>query len=65
MLVESRKCSAICATDVDAAMRDSFMAADTRKLYTVAETEEEVFRQLEEYKSFSYNKYRRWYGGSV
>ena len=46
-------------------MRDSFMAADTRKLYTVAETEEEVFRQLEEYKSFSYNKYRRWYGGSV
>ena len=50
---------------MDAAMRDSFMAADTRKLYTVAETEEEVFRQLEEYKSFSYNKYRRWYGGSV
>ena len=50
---------------MDAAMRDSFMAADTRKLYTVAETEEEVFRQLEEYKSFSYNKYRRGYGGSV
>ena len=44
---------------MEAAIRDRFMLPDTDTLYTVAETEEEVFSQLADYKAFAYNKYGR------
>ena len=44
---------------METAIRDRFMAEDTDTLYSVAETEEEVFAQLADYKAFDYNKYGR------
>ncbi len=42
---------------LDAAINEKFMSEDCRLLYTVANTEEEVFAQLEDYSPYSYNKY--------
>lgn len=42
---------------LDNAVKQNFMSDDCNKLYTVANTEEEVFEQLENYVSYSYNKY--------
>lgn len=42
---------------LDNAVQQNFMSDDCNKLYTVANTEEEVFEQLENYVSYSYNKY--------
>ena len=39
------------------AVKENFMSDDCNKLYTVANTEEEVFEQLESYVAYSYNKY--------
>lgn len=39
------------------AVEEKFMTDDCNRLYTVANTEEEVFAQLENYVSYSYNKY--------
>lgn len=38
-------------------VEEKFMAQDCRRLYTVAETEQEVFEQIENYAPYSYNKY--------
>ncbi len=37
--------------------KENFMDSYCNKLYTVANTEQEVFEQLENYKPFTYNKY--------
>ena len=42
---------------LDNAVQQNFMSDDCNKLYTVANTEEEVFEQIENYVSYSYNKY--------
>ncbi len=42
---------------LDHAVEQNFMTDDCNRLYTVAETEDEVFDQLENYVAFSYNKY--------
>lgn len=42
---------------LDNAVKENFMTDDCNKLYTVANTEEEVFEQLENYVAYSYNKY--------
>ena len=42
---------------LDNAVAENFMTDDCNRLYTVADTEEEVFEQLENYTPFSYNKY--------
>lgn len=39
------------------AVKENFMSDDCNKLYTIANTEEEVFEQLESYVAYSYNKY--------
>jgi hypothetical protein len=39
------------------AVDEGFMTDDSHKLYTVAQTEEEIFAQLEDYKPYQYNKY--------
>lgn len=39
------------------AVKENFMSDDCNKLYTVANTEEDVFEQLESYVAYSYNKY--------
>lgn len=39
------------------AVDNGFMTDDCNRLYTVADTEEQVFEQLENYKPYSYNKY--------
>ena len=39
------------------AVKENFMSDDCNKLYTVANTEEEGFEQLESYVAYSYNKY--------
>ena len=41
------------------AISDRFLAQDTSTLFTVAETEDEVFAQLEGYEQKHYDKYRR------
>lgn len=42
---------------LNCAVKENFMSDDCNKLYTVANTEEEVFEQLESYVAYSYNKY--------
>ena len=42
---------------LDNAVKEEFMTDDCNRLYTVADTEEEVFYQLESYVPYSYNKY--------
>lgn len=42
---------------LDNAVEENFMTDDCNRLYTVADTEEEIFEQLEGYVPFSYNKY--------
>ena len=42
---------------LDNAVDNGFMTDDCNRLYTVAETEQEVFEQLENYVPFSYDKY--------
>lgn len=42
---------------MNTSVKKAFMADDVNRLYTVADTEEEIFAQLDGYKSFSYNKY--------
>lgn len=42
---------------MNAAVEKSFMSEKVNKLYSVAETEEEVFYQLENYTEFQYSKY--------
>ena len=39
------------------------MTDDCKCLYSVADTQEEVFEQLENYVPFSYNKYNYIYEG--
>ena len=48
---------------METSMRDRFMSQDTKSLYTVADTEEEVFAQLESYERVHYNKYGGQHGG--
>lgn len=42
---------------LDNAVKNGFMTEDCNRLYTVAQTEQEVFDQLDNYVPFSYNKY--------
>lgn len=42
---------------LDNAVKNGFMTDDCNRLYTVAETEQEVFEQLDNYVPFTYNKY--------
>ncbi len=42
---------------MDASVEKKFMTKEIHKIYSVANTEEEVFEQLENYKKFLYNKY--------
>lgn len=42
---------------MDNAIKEEFITDSCNKLFTVANTEEEVFEQLDGYKPFSYNKY--------
>ncbi len=42
---------------MDNAVEQNFMTDDCNKLYTVADTEEELIDQLENYVPYSYNKY--------
>lgn len=39
------------------AVSQEFMSEDCNRLYTVADTEEQIFEQLEAYKPYSYSKY--------
>lgn len=41
----------------DKAIEEKFMTDDCKKLFTIAETEEELFEQLESYKPVMYDKY--------
>lgn len=43
---------------MDHAEQTDFIADDCSKLFSVANSEEEVFEQLENYEPFSYNKYQ-------
>lgn len=43
---------------MNASVEKGFMSKNVNKLYSVANTEEEVFEQLEHYKEFTYNKYK-------
>lgn len=38
-------------------IEEGFMTDECKKLFTIAETEEQVFEQLENYEPFSYDKY--------
>jgi uncharacterized protein (TIGR00730 family) len=40
-----------------ASVEKNFMSDEVNKIYTVANTEEEVIEQLDNYKAFMYNKY--------
>ncbi len=40
------------------AVDKNFMTENCNKLYSVAKTEEEIFEQLDNYKPFSYDKYK-------
>lgn len=42
---------------LDNAVSEKFMTNACNRLYTIADTEEEVFNQLENYVPFTYNKY--------
>jgi uncharacterized protein (TIGR00730 family) len=42
---------------MDASIEKNFMTEDIHKIYSVANTEDEVFEQLENYKKIPYNKY--------
>ncbi len=42
---------------MNASISKGFMSEKINKLYSVADTEEEIFKQLEEYEAFLYNKY--------
>jgi hypothetical protein len=42
---------------MQAAVEQQFMSDDCHNLYSVADTEEQVFEQIENYKAFTYNKY--------
>ncbi len=42
---------------LQSAVDENFMSDNCNRLYTVADTEEQIFEQLENYKPFSYNKY--------
>lgn len=48
---------------MDNAVKNKFMTDDCKRLYSVADTQEEVFEQLENYVPFSYNKYNYIYEG--
>ena len=48
---------------MDNAVKNKFMTDDCKRLYSVADTQEEVFEQLENYVPFSYNKYNFVYEG--
>lgn len=43
---------------MNASIKKGFMTENVNKLYSVAETEREVFEQLDNYREFSYNKYK-------
>ena len=38
-------------------VKENFMSNSCNRLYSVADTEEEIFEQLENYTPYSYNKY--------
>ena len=40
------------------AVDEKFMTENCNKLYSVAKNEEEIFEQLDNYKPFSYDKYK-------
>ena len=40
-------------------VEQKFMSRDVHRLYSVADTIDEVFEQLEGYVEFSYNKYEK------
>lgn len=42
---------------LDNAVKNGFMTDDCNQLYTVAETEQQIFEQLDNYVPFSYDKY--------
>lgn len=42
---------------MDASVSEKFMTTDVKRLFTVADTEDEVFAQLDGYTAFQYNKY--------
>ena len=42
---------------LDNAVSEKFMTNACNRLYTIADSEEEVFNQLENYVPFTYNKY--------
>ena len=42
---------------MNASVEKKFMSEKVKMLYTVADTEEEVMYQLENYKEFNYSKY--------
>ena len=42
---------------LDNAVSEKFMTNACNRLYTIADTEEEVFEQIESYVPFSYDKY--------
>ena len=42
---------------MNSGISERFLSDDVHMLYTVAETEEEVFDQLENYTPYQYNKY--------
>ena len=44
---------------IEKSVEKSFMSCEVHKLYTVVDTLDEVFSELENYTAFSYNKYAR------
>ena len=44
---------------IEKSVEKSFMSCEVHKLYTVVDTLDEVFSELENYTAFSYNKYER------
>ena len=40
------------------AVDEKFMTENCNKLYSIAKNEEEIFEQLDNYKPFSYDKYK-------
>lgn len=42
---------------MNSSVKQCFMSDNVNKLYSIANTQEEIFEQLNDYSSFSYNKY--------